>query len=63
VAQRDSQEEAFYGSDAWRQGPREPVLSRIDTYHTIVVDTSEAAVEALSATLQDKPASVIATPS
>jgi hypothetical protein len=50
VAQRDSQEEAFYGSDAWRQGPREAVLSRIETYHTVVIDTSAAAVEAMSGT-------------
>jgi hypothetical protein len=48
VAQRDSQEEAFYGSDAWRQGPREAILSRIENYHTIVIDSSEAAVEAVS---------------
>ena len=51
VAQRDSQEDAFYGSDAWRQGPREAILSRIENYHTIVVNSSEAAVEALSGTL------------
>ncbi len=50
-AQRDRQEEEFYGSDAWRHGPREAILSRIEHYHTIVVDSSEVTVEALSGSL------------
>ncbi len=41
------QEEAFYTSDAWRQGPREAIVSRIDSCHTIVIETSERAVLAL----------------
>lgn len=32
------QEESFYGSSTWRQGPREAILSRIETYHTIVLE-------------------------
>ncbi len=51
VAQRDGQEEAFYGREAWRQGPREAMLSRIENYHTIVVDASEVAVEARNRSL------------
>lgn len=31
-------EEAFYGSDAWRHGPRQAVLDRIDTYLSVVVE-------------------------
>jgi hypothetical protein len=27
-----AQEEAFYGSAAWREGPRESLVSRIETY-------------------------------
>lgn len=41
------QEERFYGSDAWRLGPREAIVSRIDSYHTIVLETSEQIVRAL----------------
>ncbi|RZU73600.1 NIPSNAP protein [Micromonospora kangleipakensis] len=41
------QEERFYGSDAWRLGPREAIVSRIDSYHTIVLETSEQIVQAL----------------
>lgn len=40
-------EERFYGSDAWRLGPREAIVSRIDSYHTIVLETSEQIVQAL----------------
>jgi NIPSNAP protein len=29
LAQRNAQEDAFYGSPAWRQGPREAIVSRI----------------------------------
>lgn len=47
LEERHDQEEAFYGSDAWRNGPREAVLSRIDSYHTVVLETSEAAVLAI----------------
>ncbi len=47
IEQRDEQEAAFYGSDAWRLGPREAVVSRIESYHTIVIETSAAAVDAL----------------
>ncbi|MFE9693294.1 NIPSNAP family protein [Micromonospora sp. NPDC005806] len=47
LAVRDEQEEAFYGSDAWRDGPREAILSRIESYHTVVLETSEAAGDVL----------------
>ena len=32
LAQLTAQEEAFYGSAAWREGPREALVSRIETY-------------------------------
>ena len=34
---RDEQEEGFYGGAAWRDGPREAILSRIQSYHTVVL--------------------------
>jgi hypothetical protein len=46
-AQRDEQEDAFYGSDTWRLGPREAIVSRIETYHTIAIEASAEAVAAL----------------
>jgi hypothetical protein len=42
------QEDAFYSSDAWLDGPREAVLAPIESYHTIVLETSEAVVAGLS---------------
>jgi len=46
LAQHREQEDAFYGSDAWRHGPREAIVSRIDSYHTIVLDVPEDAAQA-----------------
>ncbi|SNS83111.1 NIPSNAP protein [Streptosporangium subroseum] len=40
------QEDRFYGSDAWRLGPREAIVSRIDSYHTIVFEASEQIAQA-----------------
>ncbi len=49
LAARDEQENAFYGSDAWLNGPREAIVSRIESYHTIVLDLPAAAVRAFAA--------------
>jgi len=45
--ERSQQEDSFYGGDAWRSGPREAIVSRIESYHTIVVEASAEAVHAL----------------
>lgn len=37
---RDQQEAEFYGSDEWKNGPREAVISRIESYHTVVLDAA-----------------------
>jgi len=44
---RDRAEEAFYGSEAWRTGPREAIVSRIETYHTIVLEIGPDVANAL----------------
>ncbi|HEX6234059.1 MAG TPA: NIPSNAP family protein [Jiangellaceae bacterium] len=38
LEERDEKEELFYGSDAWRFGPREAILSLIESYHTAVLE-------------------------
>jgi hypothetical protein len=38
VDERDEKEQLFYGSDAWRYGPRESILSLIESYHTVVLE-------------------------
>lgn len=49
IEERDRLEEAFYGSDDWRSGPRESVLAPIDSYQTVVIEVEPATVEALRA--------------
>jgi hypothetical protein len=45
--ERDRQEDAFYASDEWRQGPREAVLSAIESYTTVVVRIDPQTLEGL----------------
>jgi len=40
-------EDEFYASEAWRAGPRETILSMIESYHTIVLEADEQTVAAL----------------
>ena len=48
LAARDEQEDRFYGSDEWVQHQREPVVSRIRSYHTVVLAPGAEAVDALT---------------
>ena len=47
VAERQKSEDAFYGSDEWKQGPRERILADIDSYTTIVVRLDAATINGL----------------
>ena len=47
VEARARTEDAFYGSDEWRQGPREAILACIESYTTIVIRMDEAALQGL----------------
>jgi hypothetical protein len=38
---RERQENQFYGSRAWREGPREAILSVIQDYHTVVLEAPQ----------------------
>jgi hypothetical protein len=44
---RQSSQDAFYGSEEWRNGPREEIISLIDTYTTIVLTMDSAIADAL----------------
>ena len=52
TADRESSQAAFYGSAAWREGPREAVLGCIENYATIVIEANEAAIDGLRVPLQ-----------
>lgn len=47
LAQREESENAFYGSDEWRQGPREAILALIESYTEIVLEVDEAILQGL----------------
>ena len=44
---RQSREDAFYGSDEWRQGHREAVLALIETYTEVVIQLEDTTVDGL----------------
>lgn len=46
------QQEAFYGSTVWREGPREELVGCLDTYLNTLLWLPEDAVEALRANHQ-----------
>jgi ketosteroid isomerase-like protein len=48
LEERERSEDAFYASDAWRQGPREAILACIESYTTVVVRSDEATLRASS---------------
>jgi hypothetical protein len=43
---RAARQDAFYGSDAWRQGPREPMLAMIKAYTSAVLPMDTDTLEA-----------------
>ena len=38
LAHRQSSQDAFYGSDAWRQGPRDAIIACITSFTDIIVE-------------------------
>jgi NIPSNAP len=49
IEARQKSEDAFYGSDEWKQGPREATLADIESYTTIVIRLDDAALKGLRA--------------
>jgi len=47
LAERQASEDAFYGSDDWKNGPREALLSLIESYIDVVLELDEPAIAAL----------------
>ena len=44
---RQKSQDAFYGSDEWKLGPREPIIALIENYTSIVIEMEESTVDAL----------------
>jgi len=53
VEERERSEDAFYGSDEWRQGPREAILADIASYTTVVVRLDDPTLAGLRRTGED----------
>jgi NIPSNAP len=47
LADRQALEDAFYASDDWRQGPREPMLALVESYSDAVFEVEPSAVAEL----------------
>lgn len=47
LAQREESENVFYGSDEWRQGPRESIVSLIENYTEVVLEVDEITLRGL----------------
>ena len=47
LAQREESENAFYGSEEWREGPREAILACIENYTEIVLEMDDVTVQGL----------------
>ena len=47
LAHREERENAFYGSDEWRQGPREAIIACIENYTEFVFKLDEVTVQGL----------------
>ncbi len=48
---RQQSQDAFYGSDEWRQGPREPILACIQDFTSIVLPVDESTLKGLRQSL------------
>jgi hypothetical protein len=47
LAERQDSQDRFYGSEEWRKGPREQIVSLIDSDTSIVIEMDEAVIDAL----------------
>ncbi len=47
LADRQTSQDAFYSSAEWRQGPREAIVSKIDSDTSIVIKLEDLAVNAM----------------
>jgi hypothetical protein len=47
LAHREHSQDAFYGSDEWKLGPREAILALIASYTSIVLEMDETTIHGL----------------
>ena len=49
LAEMQAEEDAFYGSDEWRSGPRETIVSKIESMTSTVLELDESTIDGLRA--------------
>ena len=59
VEVRERSEDAFYGSQEWKSGPREAILAAIETYSTVVVRVDDDTVQGLRRLSGGTPAAAV----
>jgi ketosteroid isomerase-like protein len=47
IDKRQKAEDAFYGSAEWRNGPRDAILERIESYTTVIIELDDATIDGL----------------
>ncbi len=47
LAHHEQSEDAFYGSDEWKQGPREAIIACIEDYTSFILELDDATVQGL----------------
>jgi hypothetical protein len=47
VEERQKQEDSFYNSEEWKQGPRQAILDCIESYTTVVMELDDAGLASL----------------
>jgi len=47
LEERQQSQDAFYGSDEWRQGPREAIIALIESYTDTVIEVDDSTLEGL----------------
>jgi hypothetical protein len=47
LADRQQSQDAFYGSDEWCSGPREPIIALIENFTSITIEVDEATLAGL----------------
>ncbi len=51
--ERQSSQDAFYGSEEWRKGPREAILALIEHYTDVVLMLDEPTIEGMRKTMNE----------
>ncbi|SRR5258706_7224352 len=48
LADRQQSQDAYYGSDEWKLGPREQIMSLIQNYSTVVIPANDYLIDGFS---------------